>query len=129
MNIGKNSMHYLLLRNAPVILFVLVFAVFSLISPKFLAASNVVNILIQSSSTAIVATGMTFVLLTAGIDLSVGSIMFLSAAVAGKLVLGGYPLWLACVTILIIGLLYGCMNAIFITRLKIMPFIVTLATL
>ena len=59
---------------------------FACLSPKFLAAGNFVNILVQSSPVAIVAVGMTFVLLTAGIDLSVGSVMFLAGAVGGSLV-------------------------------------------
>jgi ribose transport system permease protein len=111
------------------LLFVAVLIAFGALSPKFLEADNLVNILIQSSSTAIVATGMTFVLLTAGIDLSVGSIMFISAVIAGKMVLAGLPLAPALASILAAGLAYGAVNAFFITRLKVMAFIVTLATL
>lgn len=117
------------LRHASSLIFLAVLATFSLLSPRFLAGNNLLNILIQSASTAIVATGMTFVLLTAGIDLSVGSIMFVSAALAGKMVLGGQPLWLAAVVILAAGILYGAFNALCITWLRIIPFIVTLATL
>ena len=117
------------LRHASTLLFLAVLALFGLLSPRFLAANNFVNILIQSASTAIVATGMTFVLLTAGIDLSVGSVMFVSAAVAGKMVLGGQPLWLAALVILLAGLLFGAFNALCVTWLRIIPFIVTLATL
>lgn len=118
-----------LLRPAPWLLFIAVLAVFSLLAPRFLAGNNFLNIIVQSAATAIVATGMTFVLLTAGIDLSVGSVMFVAAALAGKLVLGGQPLWLACAVILLTGLVYGAVNALFITRLRVIPFIVTLATL
>jgi ribose transport system permease protein len=117
------------LRHASSLIFLGVLAVFGALSPRFLAANNFLNILVQSASTAIVATGMTFVLLTAGIDLSVGSVMFVSAALAGKLVLGGQPLWLAVAVILLAGMLYGAFNAVCITRLRIIPFIVTLATL
>ena len=119
----------IVLRYAAPLMFVVVLVVFSLLSPRFFAGNNFLNILIQSASTAIVATGMTFVLLTAGIDLSVGSVMFVSAAVAGKIVLSGQPLWLACAVILLTGILFGAINALFITRLRIIPFIVTLATL
>jgi len=117
------------LENASLILFVGVFSVFAMKSAKFLTIENLINILIQSSSVGIVAIGMTFVLLTAGIDLSVGAIMFLSAAIAGKLILGGCSVGLAFVAIVAIGFLYGALNACFITRLRILPFIVTLATL
>lgn len=119
----------LLLNNASVVLFAVVLAVFGSLSPRFLQTGNLVNILVQSSSTAIVAVGMTFVLLTAGVDLSVGAIMFVAAAVAGKLVLGGASLPLALAVILLIGLAGGAINAVFIVRLRIMAFIVTLATL
>ena len=119
----------LALNNAPLILFTLVLAVFGVMSPKFLAGDNLVNILIQTSATGIVATGMTFVLLTAGVDLSVGAIMFVGAAVTGKMVLAGQPLPLALAVMLGIGLIFGAINAVFVTGLRIVAFIVTLATL
>jgi ribose transport system permease protein len=117
------------LNNASLFLFAAVLAVFGFLSPKFFTIPNLTNILVQSSSTAIVAIGMTFVLLTAGVDLSVGAIMFVAAAVAGKMVLGGAPLWLALLVILLVGLTFGAINAFFIVRLRIIAFIVTLATL
>ncbi len=118
-----------ILDHATLGIFVMILITFSLFSPQFFTLQNFVNILIQASALAIVATGMTFVLLTAGIDLSVGSIMFLAGVVSGKmLVVGGQPLWLACLVVLIIGIGYGFINSIFIYRLKIIPFIVTLAT-
>jgi ribose transport system permease protein len=117
------------LNNAPLVLFAIVLAVFGAMSPKFLSGDNLVNILIQSSAAGIVATGMTFVLLTAGVDLSVGAVMFVGAAVAGKLVLAGQPLALAISAMLGVGLIFGAINAVFVTGLRIVAFIVTLATL
>jgi ribose transport system permease protein len=76
-----------------------------------------------------VAIGMTFVLLTAGVDLSVGAIMFVAAAVAGKMVLGGFPLGLALAAIVLVGLVYGAVNAFLVTRLGIIAFIATLGSL
>ena len=119
----------LALNNASVVLFFVVLAVFGVLSPKFFTVQNLTNILVQSASTAIVAVGMTFVLLTAGVDLSVGAIMFVAAAVAGKMILAGAPLWLALAAILVIGLACGAINAFFITRLRLIAFVVTLATL
>jgi len=116
-------------RQASWLLFGGVLLVFGWLSPKFLEANNLVNILIQSSSVGIVAVGMTFVLLTAGIDLSVGSVMFVAAAVAGKVVLGGLPLAVAVLAIIAVGVVCGVINGLFVTRLKLLPFIVTLATL
>ena len=70
-------------RGIPVALLVLVCIIFGVLSPRFLTATNFRNVLVQSSSVGILATGMTIVLLTGGIDLSVGSAMFISAAIAG----------------------------------------------
>lgn len=72
---------------------------------------------------------MTFVLLTAGVDLSVGAIMFVAAAVAGKLLLSGYSLPLSLFAMLATGLCFGMFNAILVTRLRIVAFIATLGTL
>ena len=101
----------LALNQATLLLFAIVLAVFAALSPKFFTGDNLVNLLVQSSSTAIVGAGMTFVLLTAGVDLSVGAIMFISAAVAGKLLLGGISLPLALLVITSAGLLFGAVNA------------------
>ena len=117
-----------LLNQASLILFAVVLTVFGMLSPAFFQPGNAINILIQTSSTGILAVGMTFVLLTAGVDLSVGSIMFVAAAVGGKLILGGWSFPVVLLIMLGIGVLYGALNALFITRLAIMAFIVTLAT-
>jgi ribose transport system permease protein len=114
---------------ASFLLFTLVFAVFSMLSDKFLDAKNLMNIFQQSSSIGIVAVGMTFVLLVAGIDLSVGSVMFLGACLAAKLMEQGFPIWAGFIVIIIVGLLVGLLNGYVSTRFKIMAFIVTLATL
>lgn len=118
-----------LLRHASVFLLLCVFIAFGAQAPAFLWPANLLNILVQSSSATVTAIGMTFVLLTGGIDLSVGSIMFVSAAVAGKMVLGGAPMSLAVPMVLAVGIACGAINAVFITRLRIQAFIATLATL
>lgn len=125
----RERMAVAMLRAAPALLFLAAIVGFGLWSPRFLTVANGVNILIQSSAVAIVAAGMTFVLLTAGIDLSVGSIMFLAAIAAGKLALGGWSPWMAIAVVPPVGLACGLFNAAIITRLRMMPFIVTLATL
>lgn len=116
------------LNQASLILFAVVLLIFGVLSPAFFQPANALNILIQTSSTGILAVGMTFVLLTAGVDLSVGSIMFVAAAIGGKLTLSGWPLPAVLAVMIGIGAIYGCLNALFITRLAIMAFIVTLAT-
>ena len=118
-----------LLDFAPVALFAAVLLVFGLMSDKFLTTDNFTQILVQSSSTAVVAVGMTFVLLTAGVDLSVGAIMFIGAALGGKMALAGQPLSLCLLTMLGVGLVVGAVNALLVTRFRLVAFIATLATL
>ncbi len=118
-----------LLNWATVILFAVVLAIFGALSPKFFTGANLQNLLVQSSSTAVVAIGVTFVLLTAGVDLSVGAIMFIAAAVAGKLLLAGVVLPLALLAMVATGVVCGAVNALLVTRLGIIAFIATLGTL
>lgn len=117
------------MKHSAVGLLVVIVIVFSLLSPQFLTFQNLVNLLIQVSALAIIATGMTFVLLTAGIDLSVGATMFLAGAVAGKMAVAGAPLGLAVLVVGAIGIAFGWVNALFIARFRIIAFVVTLATL
>ena len=118
-----------LLEFAPLLLFAAVLAFFGTQSGKFLEPRNLVNIVVQASSTGIVAVGMTFVLLTAGVDLSVGAIMFVAAAIAGKMALAGWPLPFAVLVMIGVALVFGAFNAFFVTRIRVAAFIVTLATL
>ena len=125
----RSNLVLLALNNAPAVLFATVLAVFGVLSPQFFTAQNLTNVGVQASSNAIVAIGMTFVLLTAGVDLSVGAIMFIAAAVAGKMVLAGCSFPLAIAAMLGVGAAGGAVNALLITRVGVMPFVVTLATL
>ncbi|MGB3779339.1 MAG: ABC transporter permease [Tunicatimonas sp.] len=117
-----------LLNYATPMLLALIVLTFSLLSPQFFSVQNLHNVLVQASSLGIIATGMTFVLLTAGIDLSVGSIMFLAGVVSAQMVVSGQPLWLAGLVVLLVGLAFGLVNAVLVFRVRIVPFIVTLAT-
>jgi ribose transport system permease protein len=119
----------LLLNHAPLVLCALVFATFGLLSSTFLEPRNLLNILIQSSALAVVATGMTFVLITGGVDLSVGSVMYVAVAVAGGLIFAGQPLMVGAFAALAAGAAAGAINGLFVTRFRSVPFIVTLATL
>lgn len=128
MNWMTNKRFQRILDHSTLGLFVVVLLIFGLLSDNFFSIPNLINILTQASSLAIIATGMTFVLLTAGIDLSVGSIMFLAGVISGKMVVAGFPLWMACGIVLVIGVMFGLVNGVFIFRAKVVPFIVTLAT-
>jgi len=117
------------LEQAPLLLFLVVLVLFGALSEKFLSPRNLVNIVVQASSTGIVAVGMTLVLVTAGVDLSIGAIMFVAAAVAGKMAMAGMPLPAALLAMVAVGVVFGATNAFFITRVRVAAFIVTLATL
>ena len=124
-----NNVRRQLLNFAPLLLVVAMLVVFGVQSENFREPRNLMNIVVQASSTGIVAVGMTFVLLTAGVDLSVGAIMFVAAAVAGKMALSGWPMPMALVTMVTVGIVFSGFNAFFITRVRVAAFIVTLATL
>lgn len=108
---------------------ILICILFALLSPNFLTAGNVVNILRQASINIVLATGMTFVILTGGIDLSVGSILAVSAVVAVLVSLIPALGWFAVPAALLTGLLLGLINGALITYLNLPPFIVTLGSL
>ena len=113
----------------PLWLLAVVWLTFASLSPQFGRWKTAEQILEHSASPAIVAVGITFVLLTAGIDLSVGAVMLVGGAVAGKMLLGGWSVPAAAAAMLLVGGSWGLVNGILITRLKMIPFVVTLAML
>lgn len=113
----------------PALLLAGVLLAFGWRADAFLTPANLVQILAQTAPTAVVATGMTFVLLTAGVDLSVGAVMFVGAGLAGTLLVRGQPLGLALAAMLATGLTGGALNAWLVTRLRLVPFIATLSLL
>ncbi|MEH1903626.1 MAG: ribose ABC transporter permease [Nostoc sp.] len=108
---------------------VIICILFAFLSPNFLTGGNIVNILRQASINIVLATGMTFVILTGGIDLSVGSILAVSAVVALLVSLLPALSWAAVPAALLAGLLLGLVNGALITFLDVPPFIVTLGSL
>ena len=119
-----------LLKNTTLIMFVLLFIGFGMLAPKFLNLQNFEIILSNASYAGIIAIGMTFVLLTGGIDLSVGSIMYVSAVVTGLVVNdAGLPVSVGLAAGLLVGLAFGVFNATVITGFGIPPFIATLVTM
>ncbi|HAZ45812.1 MAG TPA: ribose ABC transporter permease [Cyanobacteria bacterium UBA11369] len=108
---------------------VLICILFSILTPNFPTPGNAVNILRQASINIVLATGMTFVILTGGIDLSVGSVLGVSAVVAVLVSLIPALGWAAIPAALLAGLLLGLINGALIAFLDLPPFIVTLGTL
>nr|WP_026682691.1 ribose ABC transporter permease [Priestia megaterium] len=118
-----------LAKIGPLLGLVVITFILGILSDNFFTLDNILNLLRQVSVNALIAFGMTFVILTAGIDLSVGSILALgSALTAGLLTSGMDPLLAVCMG-LVIGLILGAVNGIIITKGKVAPFIATLATM
>lgn len=106
------------------------FIVLSLTTPGFLAPSNLLNVVDQVTVLSIIAVGATAVIITGGIDLSVGSVLALSTMVLGWLSHdGGQPMWLAMLGAIAVGGLCGLANGIGVTIGKLPPFIATLAVM
>ena len=124
----KNTMKYMS-ELTTVIALIILLAVITIINSNFLTANNLLNLLLQVTSNALIAFGMTFVILTGGIDLSVGSILALSSALTAGLLGSGMPVTLAILISLILGCILGMMNGLLISYGKLAPFIVTLATM
>jgi ribose transport system permease protein len=104
-------------------------ALFSLLSPSFLTAGNLLNVLLQVSIIAILAFGMTYVLLLGEIDLSVGAIAALAGSAAGMLLGQGLPLAAVLPAVLVFGAVLGAINGSLTALLGIPSFIVTVATM
>ena len=117
-----------LLRQASVLLGCSgLFIVFSALTSSFYQPANLIDIMLQSAINAVIAVGMTLVIITRGIDLSVGSIVGLSSMVASDLM--SHNLLLGILAGLAVGLVCGALNGLLIAKLKLPDFIVTLGTL
>lgn len=103
--------------------------VISVLTPRFLTIPNILNVFTQVSVNAIIAVGMCFVILTGGIDLSVGSTLAIAGAIAASLAQKNVNIVLILVLTIIIGGLIGLVNGIIVAKGKIQAFIVTLATM
>jgi ribose transport system permease protein len=107
--------------------FLFIFILFSILSPHFLKSKNISNILVQSSILAIIAVGETIVILTGGIELSVGSVVaFTSLSSAFMIVEMGFPIFLGILFALLFSGLIGLVNGVIISYGRVPPFIATL---
>jgi erythritol transport system permease protein len=129
----------ILLKARTFIALILVFGFFALNAPNFLSTANMVIMSKHVALNAFLAIGMTFVIVSGGIDLSVGSIVGLCGMVAGYLVLNGIDIGLGwsiqfntfeiCLLVIGVGVFIGAINGFLITKLNVAPFIATLGTL
>jgi ribose/xylose/arabinose/galactoside ABC-type transport system permease subunit len=115
-------------ENTSLIGLAIVVAVAAVLSPTFFTSPNLMNLLVQVSSLGILAVGMTFVILTAGIDLSVGSLLALVGVVVA-MAANHFGVWTGLGAALVLGLFVGWFHGTTITKLKVPAFIVTLAGL
>jgi ribose/xylose/arabinose/galactoside ABC-type transport system permease subunit len=128
-------------RFAPLIFLLVLMAGFTIVEPRFLTPLNLFNVLRQVSIYGLLAVGMTFVILTAGIDLSIGSLVAFCGLVAAAVSKGGlanrftvgaaqdassYGWYMAALAAIGVGLIGGYLQGFAITRLKVPPFVVTL---
>ena len=112
----------------PFIGLILLIIVVSILNPSFLDLSNLLNLLRQISINGLIAFGMTFIILTGGIDLSVGSILALSSAFIALMISGVDPI-IALIIGVLIGFVLGAVNGLLVTKGNMAPFIATLATM
>ncbi|GHB45866.1 transporter [Streptomyces xanthochromogenes] len=120
----------LLLDNGALSALVVLVAALALLSGDFLTTQNLLNVGVQAAVTAILAFGVTFVIVSAGIDLSVGSVAALSATVlAWSATSEGVPVWLAVLLAVATGIACGLVNGVLVSYGKLPPFIATLAML
>src|SRR5215831_8208792 len=129
-----------LFRLRALVALVVLLVVFSILSPAFLTAANLTILLKHVAINAIMAIGMTFVIVSGGIDLSVGSIAGLAGMIAGGLIDRGlvlpmfgvvvyFQVWLVVAIALLGGALVGAVNGILVARASVAPFIATLGTM
>ncbi|MCX5577406.1 ABC transporter permease [Kaistia terrae] len=129
----------MLARFAPLIFLVALMIIFAVLEPRFMSSINLFNVMRQVSITGLLAIGMTFVILTAGIDLSIGSLLAFAGLVAAAVAKGGmqdrftvgegvigWGWELAALAAIAVGICGGLLQGLAITKLKVPPFVVTL---
>lgn len=116
-------------KLGPLLALVVMITIVSVMNTAFIHPTNLLNLLRQVSVNALIAFGMTFVIITGGIDLSVGSTLALTSALTAGLIGAGVPTILAIVAGLLIGALLGMLNGLLIAKGNVAPFIATLATM
>lgn len=125
----QNNFAQFLIEQRSVIALLTLIVVVSFLNPNFFSVDNLLNILRQTSVNAIIAIGMTFVILIAGIDLSVGSVLALTGALAATLVGLEFPISVVVLLVLIFGCIIGLLNGALVAFGKVQAFMATLITM
>ena len=126
---NKKSVGAILGEYGAFIALALLVIVLSIVEPSFRAPSNLMNLLRQASFNGLIAFGMTLVILSDGIDLSVGSVFALSAIICAELLVFGMPAVLAVLIALVAGTALGAISGLLVTKGRLQPFIATLITM
>lgn len=126
---SKKSIGAYFSEYAAFIALILLVAVLGCISPEFRTAGNFLNLLRQATFNGLIAFGMTCVILSDGIDLSVGSTFALAAIICAELLMAGIPAWAAILLALLAGVILGAVSGILVTKGRLQPFIATLITM
>lgn len=123
-----NNIKQNLFKYKSIVALIILCAVISIVSPRFLGIANLRNLFTQISVNGVISLGMTFVILTGGIDLSVGSVVAISGAVAAATIQSTGSIILGILAALFTGIFVGFINGIVVARGKIQAFVATLAT-
>lgn len=123
-----NNIKQNLFKYKSIVALIILCAVISIVSPRFLGIANLRNLFTQISVNGVISLGMTFVILTGGIDLSVGSVVAISGAVAAATIQSTGSIILGILAALFTGVFVGFINGLVVARGKIQAFVATLAT-
>lgn len=126
--VKKRDTSNLLRSFALVFVIIAIVVIMNFASDKFLKPQNIINVVRQISINGIIAVGMTFVILTGGIDLSVGSVIAITSVICGNLLEKGWHWMAACLVALVVSVVFGTFNGAMIAYVGFQPFIATLAT-
>lgn len=131
--VGRERLRALLYKNIPILsvlgVLVVLIVIFSLTTEAFFTVGNALNLLRQYAPTLVVAVAMTFVITSAGIDLSVGALVALTGALSAMMLAGAQPVWLTILAVIAVGLGAGMIHGWFSSYQGLPPLIVTLAGL
>ena len=105
---------------------IVLFVIFSITANNFFTVRSVLSLALQTSTVTIMGIGVTFAIITGGIDLSIGSVVALSGTIAVMAAIAGVPIWLSWIIGLLVGVACGLANGLMVTQLKLPPFIATL---
>ena len=122
----KGQARRLLDRFISLVAVIVLFTVFSITARNFFTMRSILSLALQTSTITLMGIGVTFTIITGGIDLSIGSVIAFSGTVAVMAARAGVPIWASMIIGLLVGIVCGLLNGLMITRLKLPPFIATL---